>query len=142
FVDRAQAAKPVFTLTDDNAGAVMDICRRLEGLPLAIELAAAKVRMLTPHAIAERLSSSLPLLTAAVRDLPERHRTVRATLDWSVGLLPPEQRELLDDLGVFAERFTLDAVEAIGVGRVWEGQAIDGVTALIDASLVKQTEVD
>src|SRR5690606_25652546 len=77
-----------------------------------------------------------------VRDLPERHRTVRATLDWSVGLLPPEQRELLDDLGVFAERFTLDAVEAIGVGRVWEGQAIDGVTALIDASLVKQTEVD
>ena len=142
FVDRAQAAKPAFALTDDNAGAVMDICRRLEGLPLAIELAAAKVRILTPQAIAERLSSSLPLLTAAVRDLPERHRTVRATLDWSVGLLPAEQRELLEDLGVFAERFTLEAVEAIGAGRAWDGQAIDGVTALVDASLVKQSEVD
>lgn len=142
FADRAQAAKPTFRLTEENAGAVMDICRRLEGLPLAIELAAAKVRMLTPQAIAERLSSSLPLLTAAVRDLPERHRTMRATLDWSVSLLPVEHRELLDDLAVFAERFTLDAVEAIGAGRPWDGKALDGVTALVDGSLVKQSEVD
>lgn len=141
FVDRAQAAKPSFALTAQNAGAVMDICRRLEGLPLAIELAAAKVRMLTPTGIAERLQSALPLLTAAVRDLPERHRTMRATLDWSVSLLGEQDRALLEDLSVFAERFTVEAVEAIGAGRVWDGRAIDGVTALIDSSLVKQTEI-
>lgn len=142
FVDRAAAAKPGFALTDDNAGAIMDICRRLEGLPLAIELAAAKARMLSPQLIAERLGQSLPLLTAAVRDLPERHRTMRATLEWSASLLPDEQRTMLDDLGVFAERFTLDAVEAIGAGRPWDGQALDGLVALVDASLVKQSEVD
>lgn len=141
FVDRAQAAKPSFALTEENAGAVMDICRRLEGLPLAIELAAAKVRMLTPVGIAERLRSTLPLLTAAVRDLPERHRTMRATLDWSVSLLSAEDRALLEDLSVFAERFSVEAVEALGSGRVWDGRAIDGLTALIDGSLVKQTEV-
>ncbi len=142
FVDRAKAAKPSFELTEENSGAVMDICRRLEGLPLAIELAAAKLRMLTPAGIAERLKHSLPLLTAAVRDLPDRHRTMRATLDWSVGLLSARDRDLLEDLGVFAERFSLEAVEAIGVGRSWEGRAIDGITTLIDASLVKQTDVD
>jgi len=141
FVDRAQAAKPSFALTEENAGAVMDICRRLEGLPLAIELAAAKVRMLTPVGIAERLRTTLPLLTAAVRDLPERHRTMRATLDWSVSLLSAEDRALLEDLSVFAERFSVEAVEALGSGRVWDGRAIDGLTALIDGSLVKQTEV-
>ena len=118
FVDRARAAKPGFELTEENAGAVADICRRLEGLPLAIELAAAKVRLLTPQGIAQRLERSLPLLTAAVRDLPERHRTMRATIDWSVSLLPDIQREMLTDLGVFATRFTIDAVEALGVGRV------------------------
>ncbi|QIG38615.1 DUF4062 domain-containing protein [Microbacterium sp. 4R-513] len=141
FVDRAEAAKPGFELTDENAQSVADICRRLEGLPLAIELAAAKVRLLTPQVIAERLQQSLPLLTAAVRDLPERHRTMRATIDWSVSLLPPEQRDLLEDLGVFARRFTLDAVEALGVGRSWEGQALDGLTALIDGSLVRSFEM-
>lgn len=141
FVDRAGAATPGFALTEDNAGAVMDICRRLEGLPLAIELAAAKTRMLSPQAIAERLGRSLPLLTAAVRDLPERHRTMRATLEWSVSLLPADQRALLEDLGVFAERFTLDAVEAIGEGRQWDGQALDGLAALVDASLVTQSEI-
>lgn len=141
FVDRAVAATPGFVLTEDNAGAVMDICRRLEGLPLAIELAAAKARMLSPQAIAERLGRSLPLLTAAVRDLPERHRTMRATLEWSVSLLTPPQRALLEDLGVFAERFTFDAVEALGEGRPWDGHALDGLAALVDASLVKQTDI-
>lgn len=141
FVDRAQAVKPGFDVTEDNAADLAAICRRLEGLPLAIELAAAKVRILTAAGIAERLEQSLPLLTAAVRDLPERHRTMRATIDWSVSLLPEWQRELLEDLGVFATRFTLDAVEAIGVGRPWEGQEIDGLAALVDGSLVKQTEV-
>ncbi|MDW4573842.1 DUF4062 domain-containing protein [Microbacterium sp. M3] len=141
FVDRARAIDPDFDVTGDNARDLADICRTLEGLPLAIELAAAKVRILTPAGIAERLGQSLPLLTAAVRDLPERHRTMRATIDWSVSLLPAAERALLDDLGVFATRFTLEAVEALGAGRPWEGQAIDGLAALVDGSLVKQYEI-
>ena len=142
FVDRAQAAKPEFTLTAENVGAVVDICRRLDGLPLAIELAAAKVRLLTPAGIAQRLGNSLPLLTASVRDLPDRHRTMQATIDWSVSLLPEDRRALLEDLGVFATRFTLDAVEAIGRGRSWDGSALDGLSDLVDASMVRQEEVD
>ncbi len=142
FVDRAVAVKPGFTINEDNASDIADICRRLEGLPLAIELAAAKVRLLNPSGIAQRLEQSLPLLTAAVRDLPERHRTMRATIDWSVSLLPPTHRDLLEDLGVFATRFTLEAVEALGVGRSWDGMALDGLTALVDGSLVKQNEID
>jgi predicted ATPase len=141
FVDRAEAAKPGFVLNEENAADIVDICRRLEGLPLAIELAAAKSRLLTPRGIAERLQQSLPLLTAAVRDLPERHRTMRATIEWSVSLLSDEHRAMLEDLGVFARQFTLEAVEALGRGRVWDGDAIDGIAALIDGSLVKQSEV-
>lgn len=141
FVDRAKAIDPGFDVTPGNAADLASICRTLEGLPLAIELAAAKVRILSPAGIAERLGQSLPLLTAAVRDLPERHRTMRATIDWSVSLLPEVQRDLLEDLGVFATRFTLEAVEALGHGRSWDGQAIDGLAALVDGSLVKQFEV-
>ncbi|WP_438353825.1 DUF4062 domain-containing protein [Microbacterium sp. CJ88] len=142
FADRAQAAKPGFELTEDNAAAVIAICRRLEGLPLAIELAAAKMRLLAPQGVADRLERSLPLLTAGVRDLPDRHRTMRATIDWGVSLLPAHDRDLLEDLGVFATRFTLEAVEAISPGRSWEGGSLDGLAALVDASLVTQTEVE
>ncbi len=142
FVDRARAVKPDFALTDENAADVADICRRLEGLPLAIELAAAKVRVLTPAGIAQRLERSLPLLTAAVRDMPERHRTMQATIEWSVSLLTDAQRDMLEDLGVFATRFTFEAVEAIGRGRSWDGQCMDALAALVDASLVKQIEID
>jgi predicted ATPase len=141
FVDRAQAAKPGFALTAENAAAVADICRRLDGLPLAIELAAAKVRLLTPQGIAQRLEHSLPMLTASVRDLPDRHRTMQSTIDWSVSLLTDDRRALLEDLGVFATRFTLDAVEAVGRGRAWEGTALDGLSELVDASLVRQVEI-
>ncbi|BDV29686.1 DUF4062 domain-containing protein [Microbacterium terricola] len=141
FVDRAEAIKPGFALTDDNAADIVDICRRLEGLPLAIELAAAKVRLLGTRGIAERLQRTLPLLTAAVRDLPERHRTMRATIEWSLSLLSAEHRALLEDLGVFARRFTIEAVEALGAGRAWDGDAIDGIAALVDGSLVKQEDI-
>ncbi|SFR94186.1 Predicted ATPase [Microbacterium sp. cf046] len=142
FVDRARAVKPDFALTEENAADVADICRRLEGLPLAIELAAAKVRVLSPAGIAERLQRALPLLTAAVRDMPVRHRTMQATIDWSVSLLPEAQRDLLEDLGVFATRFSFDAVEAIGQGRSWEHECMDALAALVDASLVTQVEID
>ncbi len=141
FVDRARAAKPDFEVTAENAADVANICRALEGLPLAIELAAAKVRLLGPHGIAQRLEQALPLLSSSVRDLPERHRTMRSAIDWSVSLLPPEQRAMLFDLGVFATRFTLDAVEAIGVGRAWDGRALDGLAALVDGSLVKEMDI-
>jgi predicted ATPase len=137
FVDRAQAVKSDFALTADNAAAISDICRQLEGLPLAIELAAAQVRLLTPAYIAQRLDHSLSVLTSAARDMPSRHRTMRATIDWSVSLLTDDQRALLEDLGVFATRFTLEAVEAIGHGRPWDGQALDALAELVDASLVK-----
>jgi predicted ATPase len=142
FVDRAQAVKSDFALTDDNAAAISDICRQLEGLPLAIELAAAQVRLLTPAYIAHRLDHSLAVLTSAGRDVPSRHRTMRATIDWSVSLLSDDQRALLEDLGVFATRFTLEAVEAIGRGRSWDGHALDALAELVDASLVKPMVVD
>ncbi|WP_426323852.1 ATP-binding protein [Microbacterium sp. E-13] len=140
FAERAAAALPGFELTPENAADVVEICRRLDGLPLAIELAAAKIRLLTPHDVAERLGQSLPLLSTSVRDLPERHRTMRATIDWSVGLLTQEQRTMLEDLGVFAARFSLEAVEGVGAGRSWGDQAIETLAALIDASLVQRVE--
>jgi predicted ATPase len=141
FVERARAARPDFALTPANAADIAAICSRLEGLPLAIELAAAKVRTLPPAAIAARLERSLPLLTAAVRDLPDRHRTMTAAIDWSVQLLPEAQRAMLEDLGVFARRFTLEAVEAIAPGRPWEGDALDALSGLVDASLVRRLEI-
>lgn len=140
FAERAEAAQPGFALTADNARDVIDICRRLDGLPLAIELAAAKIRLLSPHDIAQRLERSLPLLSSAARDLPDRHRTMGATIDWSVGLLTDVQRDMLQDLGVFAARFTLEAVESVGSGRSWGDDAIETLAALIDASLVQRID--
>ena len=113
FVERAHAAAPGFELTDGNAAAVAEICARLDGLPLAIELAAAKVRLLPPQALLARLSDRMGLLTGGPRDLPERQQTLRSTLDWSFGLLPPAEQALLARLGVFADSFDLPAVEAV-----------------------------
>lgn len=142
FVDRAQSVKPEFELTAENAPAISDICRRVDGLPLAIELAAAQVRVLTPEYISQRLDHSLSMLTTSARDMPSRHRTMRATIEWSVSLLTDEEKALLEDLGVFASHFTLEAVEAIGSGRVWEGHALAALSELVDDSLVTSTEVD
>ncbi|MDQ7878252.1 DUF4062 domain-containing protein [Microbacterium sp. QXD-8] len=140
FAERAAAALPGFELTAQNAADVIEICRRLDGLPLAIELAAAKIRLLSPRDVAERLGDTLPLLSTSARDLPDRHRTMRATIDWSVGLLTEDQRAMLEDLGVFAARFSLEAVEAVGAGRPWGDQAIETLAALIDASLVQRLD--
>jgi predicted ATPase len=132
FTERAQAVAPRFELTSHNVGAVAEICRRLDGLPLAIELAAARVRMLPPQALLARLGDSLSVLTGGPRDLPERQRTLRNTLDWSFALLAPEEQALLARLGVFAAPFDLAAAEAVGGDAV-----IDTLYSLADSSLVQ-----
>ena len=114
FVERAQAAKPAFALTDENAAAVAEICRRLDGLPLALELAAARVKLLPPQALLERLDERLKLLTGGARDAPARQRTLRDAIAWSHDLLSPHDQTLFRRLAVFAGGCTLEAVEAVG----------------------------
>jgi predicted ATPase len=113
FVDRARAVRPGFALTEDNAAAVAEICRRLEGLPLAIELAAARTRLLDPPALLDRLVSSLDALGTGAVDLPERQRTLRATVAWSVGLLDEAERSLLEVAAVFTGGWTIQAVAQV-----------------------------
>jgi predicted ATPase len=112
FLERALATSPLFAVTENNAGAVAAICQRLAGLPLAMELAAAKTRFLDPAALLPRLDRALA--TSCSRDLPERQRTMRATLDWSYELLSETERTLFGRLSVFAGGFTLSAAEAVG----------------------------
>jgi predicted ATPase len=143
FTERAHAAAPGFELTSGNAGAVAEICRRLDGLPLAIELAAARVRLLPPQALAARLDERFSLLTGGARDLPERQQTLRNTLEWSFGLLSAGERALFTRLGVFAGSFSLAAAEAIGADAPEQGQAgrpgqvMDTLGNLVDSSLVR-----
>ncbi len=108
FVDRAQAVRHDFALTEDNAWAVVEICRRLDGLPLAIELAAARTRLLEPGALLSRLGSRLDALGTGPVDLPERQRTLRATVEWSVGLLDEGTLDMLATLSVFVEGCTVE----------------------------------
>ncbi len=137
FVDRAQAVLPSFVLTSANTRPVGEICRRLDGMPLAIELAAARVRVLSPDQIAHRLDNAFRLLTGGSRTALPRHRTLRAAMDWSHGLLGAREQVLLRRLAVFAGTFTLDAAEAICAGEPLEAEDIlDGVSALVDKSLV------
>jgi predicted ATPase len=103
FVDRARAVRPGFALTEGNAAAVAEICQRLEGLPLAIELAAARTRLLDPAALMDRLAASLDALGTGAVDLPERQRTLRATVEWSMGLLEDSKRSLLEVVAVFVD---------------------------------------
>ena len=141
FVARAQAVKSDFALTAENADSVAAICRRLDGLPLAIELAAARVKVLPPVALLARLEQRLPLLTGGARDAPERQRTMRATIAWSYDLLPPEEQRLLRRLAVFAGSFSLPAIDAVAVGLEESGlDALDSVASLIDKSLLRQHE--
>jgi tetratricopeptide (TPR) repeat protein len=140
FTERARAADPGFGLSAGNAAAVAEICRRLDGLPLAIELAAARVRLLPPQALAARLDQPFSLLTGGARDLPERQRTLRNTLSWSFGLLPAAEQALFARLGVFAGSFSLPAAEAIGAdarGPDRPGSVMDTLGALVDSSLVR-----
>ena len=113
FADRAKLVRPSFTVTTENIESVSAVCRRLDGLPLAIELAAARTRLLTPAQLLARLESRLPFLTGGPRDLPARQQTLRAAIDWSYDLLEPAEQRLLARLGVFRGGATLDAVEAV-----------------------------
>ena len=134
FVERARAAALGFALTEANAGAVVEICARLEGLPLALELAAARAGSLSVQQIAARLDDCLSLLTRGDRTAPRRHQTLRAALDWSYGLLSSAAQQLLARLSVFAGGWSLEAVEAVGAGG--ENAALDVLTDLVDKSLV------
>ena len=140
FVERATAAQPSFALTNDNASAVAEICRHLDGLPLAIELAAARVKILPPHAILARLGDRLKLLSGGARDLPARHQTLRNALEWSYSLLKPDQKSLYARLGVFAGGCTLEAAEAV-CNPDGNLDILEELSTLVDNSLLRQVEV-
>jgi predicted ATPase len=133
FVDRARALRPGFTLTAGNAAAVAEICRRLEGLPLAIELAAARTRLLDPRALLRRLAASFDALGAGAVDLPERQQTLRATVEWSVGLDDAE-RSLLETMAVFVDGWAIEA--AAQVAGLDEDRALETSEALARHSLI------
>jgi len=135
FIERAQAARPDFAVTNQNAPAVAEISVRLDGLPLAIELAAARVRLLTPKAILARLSNRLGLLTEGPRDVPERQRTLRGAIEWSHDLLNPEEQRLFAALSVFRGGARLEAVEEI-CGSAG-ADILAGLASLVDKSLVR-----
>jgi predicted ATPase len=139
FVERAQAVQPSFSLNKANAAAIAEICRRLDGLPLALELAAARVRLLPPGAILTRLDDALKLLTGGARDLPTRHQALRNTLMWSYDLLKPEEQTVFSRLGVFVGGFTLEAAEAV-CNPDGEVDILEGLTSLVDNSLIRQEE--
>jgi predicted ATPase/DNA-binding XRE family transcriptional regulator len=137
FIERANAASSEFMITTENAPAVIELCRRLDGLPLALELAAARVRLFSPEAMLARLGNRLELLTGGARDLPDRQRTLRATLDWSYDLLDVGERSLFARLAVFVGGWTPEGAEAIcGVGD--EAEVLQHMSALVDKSLVQQ----
>lgn len=137
FIERAQAVVPTFQLTPTNADAVADICISLDGLPLALELAAARIKTLPPQALLVRLSQRLALLTGGARTLPERQQTLRNTLQWSYDLLDPQEQWLYRLLSVFVGGCTLDVVEAVAGALTGQSVSLlDGVTALVDKSLL------
>jgi predicted ATPase/class 3 adenylate cyclase len=140
FVDRAAAASPRFRLDEGNAVAVAELTARLDGLPLAIELAATRTKVLTPQEILPRLDRRLSILTSGPRSLPERQRTLRGAIAWSHDLLAPAERSLFARLSVFVGGWTLDAAEAVCRPDELGLDQLDGVTSLVDQSLIRRTE--
>jgi predicted ATPase len=141
FRQRARAVKPDFEITKDNVDAVATICEQLDGLPLAIELAAARIKLLSPSAMQSRLESRLQLLTGGARDLPARQQTLRGAMDWSYGLLTPEEQTLFRRLSVFVGGCTLEAVEAVCDTRQDLGlDVLNGMASMVDKSLAQQSE--
>ena len=139
FEARARAVLPTFRLDATNTGVVAEICRQLDGLPLAIELAAARVRMWPPALLLPRLERRLGMLTGKARDLPERQQGLRATIEWSYALLPPWERDLFRSLSVFTGGCTLDALDAVVPQTAQRGDTLAGIETLIDHSLLRIT---
>jgi predicted ATPase/class 3 adenylate cyclase len=141
FAARARAARPDFAITDENAAAVAEICSRLDGLPLALELAAARVRVLSPQALLARLDRRLGMLTGGARDLDQRQQTMAAAIAWSYDLLSADEQQLFTRLGVFVGGFRFDAAEAVVAAR---GEAplelFDGLSSLVEKSLLLQRD--
>ncbi len=141
FVQRAVAAKPDFELNRENAAAITEICARLDGLPLAIELAAARVKVLSPSSMLTRLASRLQLLTGGARDLPQRQQTLRAAMDWSYDLLNPAEQNLFRRLSVFVGGCNLEGAEAVcDTKGDLDLDLLDGMASMVDKSLVQQVE--
>jgi predicted ATPase len=141
FVQRAVAVKPDFEVNRENASAVTEICARLDGLPLAIELAAARVKVLSPSSMRTRLARRLQLLTGGARDLPQRQQTLRAAMDWSYDLLSAEEQKLFRRLSVFVGGCNLEGVEAVcDTKRDLDLDLLDGMASMVDKSLVQQVE--
>lgn len=142
FIERARLVKPDFTVTNENAPAIAGICVRLDGLPLAIELAAARIRMLPPEAMLRRLAARLPLLTGGARNLPVRQQTLRGAIAWSYELLGPDEQALFRRMSVFAGGATLEAIEAVAVDEDDVIDVFGALERLVDQSLVRQTEIE
>ncbi len=159
FTERARSAKTNFSLTEGNAATVAEICHKLDGLPLAIELAAARIKILSPSQILERLANRLKLLTGGAKNLPERQQTMRGAIEWSYDLLDKSERVLFGRLAVFAGDFTIEAVESVGNFPMFvlkslpdgderqtteDGRltidVLNGITTLVENNLVVQTE--
>jgi predicted ATPase len=141
FVQRAVAAKPDFKLDQENGSAIAEICARLDGLPLAIELAAARVKVLSPSSMRARLASRLQLLTGGARDLPQRQQTLRGAIDWSYDLLSASEQKLFRRLSVFVGGCTLEGVEAVcDTKGDLDVDLLDGMASMVDKSLLQQVE--
>ena len=139
FVERAEAADPTFALTETNAATIAAICRRLEGIPLALELAAAWTRVLTPAALLARLAAGPLALAGGARDLPERQQTMRDTIAWSYDLLGAEEQALFRRLAIFGGGFTLEAAQAVAAAEGDPGSdVLAGVAALVESSLLRR----
>ena len=137
FRQQARTVQPRFEITEENRAAVVGICRRLDGLPLAIEIAAARIKMLSPQALLKRLDQSLNLLVGGAKDLPSRQQTLRRTIDWSYELLAPQEQTLFTRLGIFAGGFTLEAAEEI-CNPVSAVDVFSGIESLLQNSLLRQ----
>jgi non-specific serine/threonine protein kinase len=140
FVQRCRAADPAFTLTEANALAVAEICQRLDGLPLAIELAAARAPVLAPETLLGMLSQRLDVLADGPRDAPARQRTLRDTIAWSYHLLEPEEQQLFRWLAVFVGGFGLEAAEAVAATAGIQGRGLTRLVPLVDHSLVRREQ--
>lgn len=141
FVERAVSSSPGFTLTDANAEVVAEICRQLDGLPLALELAAARVKVLPPQSLLDRLTNRLRTLTSGARDLPARQQTLRDTIAWSYELLAPAEQVLFRRLAVFVGGCTLDTAEAVcNVGNDIDLDIVEGLASLVEHSMLRRVE--